>query len=265
MIVQTSLGRTPRSIPLGLTIARDGTGGITGLSPTVAVRRVSDGYYLDWNDDTYKASGWVAKNATLIDLGAGRYEYTLSVTSTAGTVLAVEYSCADVGYAIETTDIVQVVAALDDLATSVDLALVATDAATAAAGVSTLATDVASVATAVGLCATSVDLALVATSVSGVGSDVADLVGDVANINTSVAAVAASVWAETSALTLLERTELLYKLARNRLEQYAGDPGSLVLFDDDATTPLVTWELRSATGGGVTAISGSPARRGAAT
>jgi hypothetical protein len=186
MLVQTST-----TIPLTLTIARDGTGGITGLAPTVAVRRRSDGYYLDWSDATFKASGWTLKAGPLTDRGAGRYERALAVTSTAGTVLLAEYTCADAGYELEATEELQVVAALTD--------------------------------------------------------------------------IPASVWAASDASTLTARVALLTKVARNRLEFTAGSPGSLVLYDDDGTTPLLTWAQRSATGTTVTSPSTAPARRGAAT
>lgn len=58
---------------------------------------------------------------------------------------------------------------------------------------------------------------------------------------------------------------LLRKLATNRLEESAGDPGSLRLFDDDGTTILKTWLLRDENGGPVASSPGAPARRGAAT
>jgi hypothetical protein len=58
---------------------------------------------------------------------------------------------------------------------------------------------------------------------------------------------------------------LLRKLATNRLEEYPGNPGQLILFDDDAVTPLRTWQLRDASGGPIVSTVGAPARRTAAT
>ena len=60
-------------------------------------------------------------------------------------------------------------------------------------------------------------------------------------------------------------TELLRKVATNRLEEAAGNPGILTLFDDDAQTPLKSWRLRDANGNAVVATVGSPAKRSAAT
>ena len=51
----------------------------------------------------------------------------------------------------------------------------------------------------------------------------------------------------------------------NRLEESAGSPGLLKLYADDATTLLLTWQLRDGSGGAVTASTGAPAKRGAAT
>jgi hypothetical protein len=64
-----------------------------------------------------------------------------------------------------------------------------------------------------------------------------------------------------------EDLTLLRRMAKNRFEEYpaAGvDPGYLILFADDGVTPLLTWQLRDATGGPVTATVGAPARRTAA-
>lgn len=54
-------------------------------------------------------------------------------------------------------------------------------------------------------------------------------------------------------------------LITNRLEEIAGNPGSAVLYADDATTVWKTWTLRDGTGGPVTQTVGEPARRGVAT
>jgi len=56
---------------------------------------------------------------------------------------------------------------------------------------------------------------------------------------------------------------LARKAVINRLE-LSGD-GTLVLFDDDGTTPLKTWAVKDITGGAVTVASGLPAKRPVAT
>jgi hypothetical protein len=69
-------------------------------------------------------------------------------------------------------------------------------------------------------------------------------------------------------ITLVEvgqEVDLLRKVATNRLEEAAGNPGILTLFDDDAETPVKSWQLRDANGGAVVATVGSPAKRSAAT
>lgn len=58
---------------------------------------------------------------------------------------------------------------------------------------------------------------------------------------------------------------LLRKMVTNKLLETAGNPGQLVLYDDDGVTPLKTWQLRDGTGGGTQLAVGAPARRSAAT
>jgi len=57
---------------------------------------------------------------------------------------------------------------------------------------------------------------------------------------------------------------LLRKALTNRMEESPGNPGVLVLFDDNGTTPLLTWYLRDMAGGPVLGTAGAPARRSAA-
>lgn len=46
-------------------------------SPTISVRRNSDGFYLDWNDTTFKNSAWTTKAATMTeDATNGFYHQT---------------------------------------------------------------------------------------------------------------------------------------------------------------------------------------------
>lgn len=114
MLVQAST-----TFALTLTVSRSGTGGITGLAPTVAVRRLSDGYYYDWNDSTFKASGWTTKAGALTDRSDGRYERTMTAPATGGTILIAEYACTDTGYQAIDTEAITVVATLHTIAGSV--------------------------------------------------------------------------------------------------------------------------------------------------
>lgn len=54
---------------------------------------------------------------------------------------------------------------------------------------------------------------------------------------------------------------LIRKSITNRMEEFPGTPGTLILWDDDGITPLLQWEIRDAAGGGVVATVGCPAKR----
>jgi hypothetical protein len=43
---------------------------VTGASPTVGVRRTSDGYWWDWNDSTFKNAGWTTRLNSMTEVGA---------------------------------------------------------------------------------------------------------------------------------------------------------------------------------------------------
>lgn len=83
-------------VPLALTIDQEGVGGISGLVPTVAIRRgTTAGSYLDWDDNSFKTSGWATKYAPLTESERGNYERLLDLAlvpgAPAGTVLVAEY------------------------------------------------------------------------------------------------------------------------------------------------------------------------------
>lgn len=186
---------TTTAQPLDFLIRKEGVG-ITGLTPTVALRRVSDGFYLDWADSTFKGSGWTTKLGALSEIGGGLYERIVNISAlslAAGVRLSAEYKAVVNGVTVVGQDSLLIVTLL-------------TDAHTGAVAASTAA--------------------------SAAGA----------------AAVAAT---------------LSRKFATNRLEAAPGDPGTLVLYDDDGTTPLLTFQLRDATGGAVTSTAGSPALRSA--
>ncbi len=59
--------------PLQLAVNGFG-GGITGLSPVVAIRSaLTSGSYLDFSDLAFKTSGWTTRQAALTEVGDGRY------------------------------------------------------------------------------------------------------------------------------------------------------------------------------------------------
>ncbi len=179
---------------LDVSISRDGVGGVVGLTVTVAIRRASDGYYLDWNDSTFKASGWTTQNGSMTDLGTGHYQRTWAVGALAtGTLLIAEYLSAGV---IATHARVQVVKAVADVPGAV--------------------------------------WDVVAASHVASGS-----VGEIAT--------------------------LLRQLGFNKLVETAGNPGTLQLYADDGVTVIKTWQLTDSSSGAVTAQTGAPAHRAAAT
>lgn len=66
--------------PLTLVVNRAGVGGVTGLSPTVALRKGSDPTsYLDWSDNTFKTGGWAQRFAVLAEVENGHYQRMLSL------------------------------------------------------------------------------------------------------------------------------------------------------------------------------------------
>ena len=81
---------SPRQvIPLVLTVSKAGSGGVTGLTPTVQLYRSSDGFYLDWNDSVFKSSGWTTIDGSLSDIGGGNYTRSLDLAAVGAVVLDV--------------------------------------------------------------------------------------------------------------------------------------------------------------------------------
>lgn len=81
------------NVPIDL-VVNDFSGGVAGDTPTFRVRRVSDGYYLDFVDQTFKSSGHSQISHSLIDQGDGRYVYiwNSSTAVTTNTSVVVEYT-----------------------------------------------------------------------------------------------------------------------------------------------------------------------------
>lgn len=97
-----TLGDT--SVPLSLVFNEQGTGGKTGLSPTVAVRRVSDGFYLDFDDDAFKSSGWTTRQQALAEVDAtnspGEYQFLWDSSASVSAIAdyRAEYETTTVGF-----------------------------------------------------------------------------------------------------------------------------------------------------------------------
>ncbi len=54
---------------------------VSGESPTVQVGRLSDGFWYDFDDGTFKSSGWVERNRSLVEIEtSGRYEDVVNTT-----------------------------------------------------------------------------------------------------------------------------------------------------------------------------------------
>lgn len=62
------------SVVFGCTLVKDDGTGSAGESPTVALVRLSDGFYLDWNDNTFKAAGWTTQQKVITEIAASPIE-----------------------------------------------------------------------------------------------------------------------------------------------------------------------------------------------
>ena len=77
------------SYPLTLVVDLLGSGGVSGLACTVAVRLFpTTNAYLDWNDNTFKIAGWGLKNKPMTDIGNGVYQVSLNVQALGFTPLS---------------------------------------------------------------------------------------------------------------------------------------------------------------------------------
>lgn len=93
--------KSSTAVPLDLTIEQEAIGGVTGKSPTVALRDATTiTSYLDWADNTFKTFGWTLKDAPMTEVGDGHYQRSLSLPplsplATAGSVYAAQYHVDD--------------------------------------------------------------------------------------------------------------------------------------------------------------------------
>ena len=99
------------AVPLVFVI--DGpSGGIGGLTPTVAVRDGSTtDSYLDWSDNTFKTSGWTLKNAPMTEITAGIYQRSLDILALlkdAGFTMVAEYAVSDPAASGVDTDVLTI-------------------------------------------------------------------------------------------------------------------------------------------------------------
>jgi hypothetical protein len=103
---------TETSLALELVINKLGVGGITGLLPTVAVRRLpSTTLYLDWGDLTFKSAGWATKYQIMVEVERGIYQQTLNIATLVlptNTKLTAEYNSSAAGSQGEDFDLIHV-------------------------------------------------------------------------------------------------------------------------------------------------------------
>jgi len=111
---------TDTTVSLDLTIDQEGVGGVIGLSPTVAIRQSTNiTLYFDFNDSTFKTTGWTTKYASMTDIERGHYNRVLDIT-TLGAALGdsfnVEYRVDNGGFIIgDAADTLLVVASIADI------------------------------------------------------------------------------------------------------------------------------------------------------
>jgi hypothetical protein len=82
---------------------QDGNGvAVTGQTPTVAIRRPSDNFFLDFADNTFKASGWTTKNQALTEItgqpeaaGVYRFLWNSALSVTEAVKLALQFTWVD--------------------------------------------------------------------------------------------------------------------------------------------------------------------------
>lgn len=113
--------RSNTGVPLAVTIDREGTGGVTGLVPTVALRNARTvNSYLDFGDGTFKTSGWATKYATMTEIERGHYQRLVDFSSipaiVSGFVASAEFHVDNgVGILGDDHDLIFVVESVEDV------------------------------------------------------------------------------------------------------------------------------------------------------
>lgn len=120
MGLSVDLGET--SAPASLAVITSSSGVVTGLSPVCRVRRSESAEYLDFSDDTFKASGWTTKTTAMTEAETGVYLVTggidiSAITNLSSTTsLIFEYQFVHLTNTFVSTDLVSLEGHKSDLA-----------------------------------------------------------------------------------------------------------------------------------------------------
>ena len=70
----------------------------TGLTDVkLNIRRLSDNYFYDFNDNTFKNSGWVEQNHTMVEVGIlGQYEYDFNTAGFSDDIYICTANCTNI-------------------------------------------------------------------------------------------------------------------------------------------------------------------------
>lgn len=241
---------------------------LTGVTDLFArVIRVSDGFFWDWADSTFKDPAtasdlngeFAAVNATY---APGRYSVTWPGAAAGVYEVIVDQSPGTNVANVPATTTLRPISELQaGLATDVWAVGARTLTGIGSSGIASQAS-VSALPTAAANAAAVWDEALSGHATAGSAGAALALV----DVAVSSRATAAGVWATAEGSGSYGASlALLRKHVTNRLEVSTASSGTETLYDDDATTPLLTWTLRDGTGAAITTPAGSPARRGAAT
>jgi len=208
-------------IPLTATVTGTG-GGITGLTVVVAIRRTSDNYYYDFNDDMFKNAGWGIRQAVCSEVSIsnapGTYEriWDSSLAIASPICLSIEFDVSG-SENINVSDSLDLVASTED---DVWDALKSNH-----TGVNTFGGEV--------LDSSSVATALNSTSIN----------------------------ANTDFNTLGGALNVLRKNLTNRRVLTEGDTANFTLYDDDDVSPIIVQDVQDKNSGVIVADAGAPMGR----
>jgi len=203
--------------------------GVPQTGETVLVRiaeaDTSDSY-LDFNDDTFKTSGWTTKTVTMTEdaseTGTYKYVWDSSSAVSAEARLSVEYEITSGSNRSKDSEILIIH----------DEALEATSQ----------------------LIKTAVDEINLETDASAIANAVWDEVLASHTIAGSSGKILSDAAIETT-------TQLIKKMLINRLELSDGGTNNWVLYDDDDSTPLLTFSVKDKLGNDITQPFAAPSRR----